>query len=1565
MIDRNAFYTGNSRYNFDYCVLVFALMVVLLIATGCGGGGGDGSPGERSIAKENKVSFSIDVSSDNSNNYSYETAKVSIAGVEKETFYDIQIRDEQIKGSGSIKSGNSVEIILDIESIVDSDLYVVIFDCPENTANFCNIANPIRIVLTGEKLKQGGYTATLLTELAYQKIAYYVNTGFSPEEIKDVLDGFSNGLFKNEFRLESDAYENLLLAWSPTENTKLARSDVILEFENVISSKTEKFQLQSFLGKLQDPRINHQVLAGYGSDIRISGDIAYLRTDRGELQVFRISDSINPAVISSIKLDQGKITNFTVFNQLIYALSPDALEVFDVADPINPQSISRVVLNDEFSHLHVRDEELILLGTGKMAVLDTADLDSYAEISGVKLGWKSMESKLQHSSLFGDRLLLVSNMHYYLYTINSERQAVIADSISHEEENQICTDGNVELATALCIYDYYGGDISESSEPKTSVTIQVSEQDELLVSEQTADVLPNEKILDLDFYQGNYIVSSVGVDYWLGNWQANVRILDASDAAQPPILVADNPGLGCSFLEVDNERLYCGGDFFVGLYALGGNTYEGTVGFDIYDLAEYPELEKVELEKSWKDGVDKMLVYENYGYALLRDGSIAIVDISDIEGSRHPKSYFPVERSSSENNQIIDFTIVDDMAYLVTNDSNFIVLDLKSDPKNPIVVGRLQLQKDGDLKKGESISVSNGMAYVAFGYYGFGRIDITNPSSLELDFYVDPNNSRIYPHEVTSILASDDKVYIGIYDGIKVYQNIDKSTLKLLDTIQIPSIYGEDMMSAVEKIELYNDVLYFLLREEPQWEQREFEGGSQLGWVNVSEQRKLEYVFDNKIDEVKDFLISEDTLYAKLAKGVALYDVSASFGPSFRTEYKGSLKSSFFALSKDYIYLGGGKLRPNKFEEYASFEVLDIDLLRGDKFAKLVDDLPITTASIPMLFDAGAGYSISDTGNLVVLDIPNSTQDLSAENYNLYSARIDEFFVVGSYVYAAHGDTIEIFDYSDFDFLLPVARFKLDSEPGENIYVEQFLLVENYLYLLTPNDIRIINIENPESPRAESRFLLSDSNSKVDILYHSVSSKDVYASSIDAISVIDVSNPSLPLENYPSKKFKCNERTDCRDTVVVESPSGESWLINYATHEGVGLYSSNDDEYVFDYEGYWSPVVEVDTFDHYVIAGNGGDVNIYDTEHFVDDTTLVTKFIPFVWPVSSLDLGDDADVTRVNVAGDFAFVADRYNYHPFILDISDVKKPFLVDVQLSDSVLSQTIKDTAQKDIFLARNYKGDLVSLNLTDDDAAVSRLFGPFGVPVSYAVKNNNIYMVDRDKLNVANVDSGNGELVLTEIDTKMKVVSFVALRDYTLYVLGRDLKFDSDAQKWNWKAKILMYRLYDGIRHPTYIDEVSLDRPANRIEIVGGFVYAIDDNNIQVFSIEENGVVLTKRISYATSFAVNSVARVGAETLFATDMGIQFGKFENGPNAQAFVPTVGVAVDMAVDKGYAYVADTKAGLLVLDIQNMSAPQLSYVVGTKGVPRSVHVDSDTGHVVLHTSYGVEVLRTVGNGAN
>src|SRR3990167_7606572 len=158
--------------------------------TACGGGGGGGGHSENRGTTEPMVVINGQVALDGQ---SMEGAVITLSRIDvSRTPISENVKGQQVvvdlpEGKPTVGSQGDLQFQVPASALVDDQLYSVTVAC-QPVRGRCSMQMPVHVVLSGARLQQGGWKLNVPTEVAYQRLSYYVAARFNESDLKQEMD---------------------------------------------------------------------------------------------------------------------------------------------------------------------------------------------------------------------------------------------------------------------------------------------------------------------------------------------------------------------------------------------------------------------------------------------------------------------------------------------------------------------------------------------------------------------------------------------------------------------------------------------------------------------------------------------------------------------------------------------------------------------------------------------------------------------------------------------------------------------------------------------------------------------------------------------------------------------------------------------------------------------------------------------------------------------------------------------------------------------------------------------------------------------------------------------------------------------------------------------------------------------------------------------------------------------------------------------------------------------------------------------------------------------------------
>jgi hypothetical protein len=530
----------------------------------------------------------------------------------------------------------------------------------------------------------------------------------------------------------------------------------------------------------------------YAQDLDVVGNIAYVAEDEAGMQIIDISDPQDPVLLGSYNSPSMYTWSFsvTVVDSLAY-LTENAwisrLKIIDVSDPENPSLLCSLTTPGSCNYVTVVDT-LVYVADGYnhgLRIINVSDLEHPTTVGSVLTPGQAVSVAVDGDIAYvadgyaGVSIIDVSDpvspVLLGTYNWGWVSSVTVKNSIAYVASYALTiADVSDPLnPVILCNYETPG-------EPYSSVV----EDSTAYIADQEAGIL----VLDIADPQNPMLIGTYdtpGVAQYLkvinnvayvADTSSGLQIIDIADPQNPALLVHDNTGVIAQCVVDENNIAYVAGN----------------AGLDILDVSD--PLNPILLGSCGVDGYEcSMTIEDDFAYVSgvgQENGALTIIDISDLQNPT-PIGYYSGWITSS--------TVAEGIAYLIShyngpkNPATWVDIVDVSAPENPAHIVSFNTP-------GESISLTivDGIAYVADGSAGLTSVDVTTPGNpLLLSTCDTPGNAQF-------VTVADSIAYVEDGNGgVRIIDVGDPSQPFLISSVS-PSHLSSDFV----RCRVYDNKLY-------------------------------------------------------------------------------------------------------------------------------------------------------------------------------------------------------------------------------------------------------------------------------------------------------------------------------------------------------------------------------------------------------------------------------------------------------------------------------------------------------------------------------------------------------------------------------------------------------------------------------------------------------------------------------------------------------------------------------------------------------------------------------------
>ena len=499
---------------------------------------------------------------------------------------------------------------------------------------------------------------------------------------------------------------------------------------------------------------------GFGRDIEMVGDIAYVCDTDTSVVVVDISDRDAPTPIGSYASPEGfKILDLLAEGDLLFVVEygdMGGLRILDVSDPTSPTIIGELLGLKDAGYIDIVGDNAVLSTRHDLMTLDTTDPTAPAVIGAIDVfnGHPAGECRI-----VGDYVLLARHVdHGAIYDISDPANPTYVGLLDKHDPTYVEVDANLAFVGAdngnnyLTVFD-----VTNPAQPVKLTTIGTPDDvrdvialdGRLYIADADSGVL----IYDLSTPQSPALIGHYNVGhfaYRIGSDGATVcallsdvglQLIDVTDPAPPP-LVGSLDTSGCVNLTLVGDLGYvaagrsgmCIADVSSpdAMFLLGGIDTPGTTndievdgdfafladgetGLRVINVANPTQPVKVGdvLTPGHAFGVD---LSDKIAFVASDPGGVAVFNVSN---PAFPQLIDVIDTPGRPRDVLVDGNV----AYVASYQSGLYVYDV-SDPANITQIAfsdqpkyALRLHLEGDL------------LYIANSFNSFYIVDVSNPTS--------------------------------------------------------------------------------------------------------------------------------------------------------------------------------------------------------------------------------------------------------------------------------------------------------------------------------------------------------------------------------------------------------------------------------------------------------------------------------------------------------------------------------------------------------------------------------------------------------------------------------------------------------------------------------------------------------------------------------------------------------------------------------------------------------------------------------------------------------------------
>lgn len=307
--------------------------------TACGGGGGGNGVDRKADDPLVVISGQVVLEDQSMDGATISLSRIDVARTPvTENVKGKQILVELPEGKPVVGPQGDVQFQVRAGALQDDQLYSVTVTC-QPVSEHCAMQMPLHVVLSGARLQQGRWSLNVPTEVAYQRLAYYVAARFSEVDLKQEMDITARQLLKADVDKSGTIdYEDLLQWRGVADEGALLHSSQMDEVIGLLTNSNDVNALQVAVQQLASPFLARIQLQGEdvlrASRVRLGGHYAYVQPFSGGVEIFDVTDPAQPVHVGM--LTDTRIKDFVLQDERAYVVHNNKLDIIDISDPHNP-----------------------------------------------------------------------------------------------------------------------------------------------------------------------------------------------------------------------------------------------------------------------------------------------------------------------------------------------------------------------------------------------------------------------------------------------------------------------------------------------------------------------------------------------------------------------------------------------------------------------------------------------------------------------------------------------------------------------------------------------------------------------------------------------------------------------------------------------------------------------------------------------------------------------------------------------------------------------------------------------------------------------------------------------------------------------------------------------------------------------------------------------------------------------------------------------------------------------------------------------------------------------------
>ncbi|KPA16560.1 Peptidase C13, legumain [Candidatus Magnetomorum sp. HK-1] len=1297
---------------------------------------------------------------------------------------------------------------------------------------------------------------------------------------------------------------------------------------------------------------------GWAYGVAVKDNIAYVADSRIVL-IIDVNNPELPCIIDFLDIP-GRIYDVAISGEIAYVANGDrGVQIFDIRDPIKPFILSTIKTSQPAIDIAIVDDTVFIAGDHYLSELSVAniEIEDYTDTS--------LTLNISHPTVVGQYHLKIYNQDYsdvFDYTIHSPFfVSEVSSSLSGNSAPAIIPFHIKENSTDVSIQDYtintYSLNQNLISNDNISLIATESSQNILHITPTTNQF--GTAIIELRITNGKV--------YQVEDFTISVQFNDIE-------IFTVEPSHGLLGLPLDLTVTGKGFDKNTSAFLIPADNCEIEIfnglseitvpNYDIFYVKRSQGILKEPLPLT----VTKKIIDYNSNAIEGKPYTIEVADCNvEIVNNSDP-IYINDIFHWRQLHYVRGIEVVDNIAYIADGIEGVKIFDVNN-PFDPILIGSFETEGSAC-----GVAVTGYTIYVADGYSSLQIFDISEPSNPFFTGTVDVNDNvndviivgntalayisylekglqiidKSNPSQTLSFVNTPDNSFAALLVGNIVYLT-NSSGIQIIDVSDIRKPYFIDFIDLSDYDDFYDayDVstlgnIAFLAKND---------GGIQvLDISNPAKPYKLATIKTKH--EARGICVADNILYIVGEQSLSVLPVSNIEIEDY-TESTLKLKSSPLSLpGQKHLMVYNPK----------SSDSEDYSILSPFLITDVSTNLPGNTGRVSIPFNFEVNNSDVSIQDYTITAKSHNQQLISNDNMSLTITESQQILQITPTINQFGTSTIEFFITNGI--VSQIERFEINI---------QFADIE--ISSITPShgmigDLFELTVTGKGFDNNSRVIMLPKDNSNIKIYNDLASAKGIevvnnlayVADDSAGLKIIDVNNPFHPVL-----------------IKTIDTP-GNAYGVA-VTGYTVYVADNCSDIHIIDASNLSNPII-TDTVD---INNCVKDIIVSEDIAYIAKGSYGLHIIDILnsfQPLGFVDTPDEA--YGVAVADSTVYIADDDSGIQ-IIDVSDFSNPYIINyLELSGYVYDIAISD----DIAYVANYYRGVQILDISNPTKPYILATIKTNHPVRcLTIADDKLYIGSKQYLSVlplANIEIEN----YTDTSLKLNILPLELSADYNLKVYNPQ---SSDIAEYSTRSFIVseISAALSGNSAPEsipfYIDKINADASIQDYTISAYSMNQdlISDDNISL-TINENQNILQitpttnqfgfapitlaisngkgyqiERFPISIQFADIDISTLTpsqgllGETLELTVTGTSFDNNSKAilvPNKdysdiQIYSDFVN-AIGIEIINNLAYVADSRAGLKIIDINNPFYPVLIKTIDTPGSASGVAVTGNTVYV-------------------